>query len=66
MDIEGEFSKRKILKTSTGSFDLTLCKWKALSSTIPKKREISNPPCQGYIHSSAILKGSLYTVIGPD
>lgn len=66
MDIESEFSKRKILKTNQGVYDLSLCRWKALSSLPNKKKEITNPPCQGYIHAASKLNDSLYVIIGPD
>jgi hypothetical protein len=66
MDIESEFRKRKILRTNQGTYDLTKCRWKAVNNLTSKKREINNPPSQGYMHASAILKNSLYVIVGPD
>ncbi len=66
MDIESDFRRRKILKTSNGVFDLSQCRWRAINSAVNKRKEITNPPCQGYIHAASVLKGSLYTIIGPD
>lgn len=66
MDIESDFRRRKILKTSQGVFDLSQCRWRAINSALSKRKEITNPPSQGYIHAASVLKGSLYTIIGPD
>lgn len=66
MDIEGEFRKRKLLKSNYGVFDLCICRWKSMGSVPSKKKEITNPPCKGFVHAACKLKETLYAIIGPD
>jgi hypothetical protein len=66
MQIERLFSQRKILRTNVSSYDLEACRWKVFGHTAKKKKDISSPKSQGYIHGAVLLKTSIFVVVGPD
>jgi len=66
MEIEKLFSQRKLIKTNVSTYDLETCRWKIFSHPPKKKKEISSPNSQGYIHAAVVLKTSIFIVMGPD
>ena len=66
MDIGNRLGRKKVFRNNLGTYDLTLCRWKGLNSTLSRRKEICNLDRQGYVHAAAKLKDTIYTIIGPD
>lgn len=66
MDIKRHFNRKKVIQTNLGTYDLTLCRWKSVSATSSRRKDMCNLTTQGYIHGAAQLKDTVYTIVGPD
>ena len=66
MDIGRQFTRKKVIKTNLGTYDLTLCRWKSVSTISSRRKDMCNLTTQGYIHAATQLKDTVYTIVGPD